>query len=105
MPIQSFVDVRDVAEAHRLAFELPQGAGQRFILSQIPYSPLEYLEFFAKEFPDRPLAKIPEGYATPLSHIFDGTKVQETLGLRLRDPEETLREAAKWVLSVLPSPK
>ncbi|KAF9519343.1 hypothetical protein BS47DRAFT_1312535 [Hydnum rufescens UP504] len=99
-----FVDVRDTAAAHLLAAEHPDAPGERFIVVQKRYLPVEYIKFFAKEFPGRELAKVPEGYVLPpvFSWTFDGTKVQKVLGLKLHEPEETLRDTANWLISIKP---
>jgi len=99
-----FVDVRDVAAAHILAAEHPAAPGERFIVIQKPYTSVDYIKFFAKEFPDRKLAKIPDGYVLPSAfrYFFDGTKVQKVLGLKLHEPEDTLRDTANWLTSITP---
>ncbi|KAK6204915.1 protein induced by osmotic stress [Scheffersomyces amazonensis] len=47
-----FVDVRDVAKAHILAFELPEAAGKRFVIQNGRFDFQQVLDSFRKQFPE-----------------------------------------------------
>ncbi|KAI5968025.1 GRP2 [Candida margitis] len=46
-----FIDVRDVAKAHIVAFEKKEAAGQRLLLSEAPFTTAEILDVIEKDFP------------------------------------------------------
>ena len=46
------------------------------------------------------MADIPEGYQSPVTFVFDGSKATRVLGLKYRNFEETLKETGDWILSV-----
>jgi len=99
------VDVRDVAHAHLLAAENPKADGERFIVTQTAFHPSQYVPFFKKQYPQLvdTMAEIPEGFQIPGSYGFDGTKIERVLGLKYRPHEETLKDTADWILSVIPA--
>ncbi len=53
------VDVRDVAAAHVLAMEVPEAAGERFLLSSGPVLPLERIGAILREALGEAAAKVP----------------------------------------------
>lgn len=105
------VDVRDVAAAHVLAMEVPEAAGERFLLSSGPVMPLERIGAVLREalgeaaakvptrvIPDEAIraaaetnpqarANVPElGYRKRMS----SEKASRVLGWTVRDPEQAI---------------
>ncbi|GFZ45475.1 hypothetical protein JCM24511_03201 [Saitozyma sp. JCM 24511] len=101
----NFVDVRDVALAQVKAMTLPEAGGERFIVSNGPYSGNDVCVVLNKEFPDLP--DVPKGDTTPgyreslvaTSNFVDGSKAVQVLGITYRSLEETFRDTAKSLIT------
>ncbi|KEY64222.1 hypothetical protein S7711_03509 [Stachybotrys chartarum IBT 7711] len=94
-----FADVREVAEAHLLALEKPEAAGQRFLVGQ-EFRYQRVVDTVRAAFPelkDRVPAGTP-GYKEPAYEV-DGSKVGEVLGLKYRSLEETMIDTFKQLLA------
>jgi len=91
-----YVDVRDLALAHRLAFESPNAANQRFAITNGNYSYSIFCDIIRKKFPE--LAdKVPsEGsYELPKVYNLDNSKSIKELGLTYHTIEETVVDTVR----------
>ncbi|KAE8154893.1 hypothetical protein BDV25DRAFT_135536 [Aspergillus avenaceus] len=97
-----WVDVRDVAEAHLKAFEVPEAGGQRFLVSAGNHSSqkiADILRDHVAEVQDRvPLGKPHSGMGGREVYGVDASKSEKVLGLRYHPLEETVVDAARAFL-------
>ena len=114
------VDVRDVAAAHLLAMEVPDAAGERFLLSSGPVLPLQRIGAILKEHLGAAAAKVPTrslpdvavraaalvnpqaratvsdlGYRKRMS----SEKAKRVLGWTARDPEQAIVAAGESMVA------
>jgi len=97
------VDVRDVAAAHILAMQVPDAAGQRFLLSNGPALPLNEigatirarLGDAAKHVPTKTMPEPDLDYAKKTSN----EKARRVLGWTPRDPREAIASAAESMVA------
>ncbi|KAL0958645.1 hypothetical protein HGRIS_013981 [Hohenbuehelia grisea] len=91
-----WIDVRNLADAHRLALENADAGGQRIIVSAEAYFWQDWLDAAnsLSPPPDRPLPKGRPGAGKSAVHQiqYDARKAQRILGLKYRTKEETLRD-------------
>lgn len=116
----SFVDVRDVAECHVKAMELPEAAGQRFLATHDFMWFSEAADVLRKEFPTYdariPKRKIPD-FALKLMAVFQpvykqtvtelgrtrkgsNAKASKVLGVKFRTAEEGLVASARSLIEL-----
>lgn len=116
----SFVDVRDVAECHIKAMELPEAAGERFLATHDFLWFAEAAEILRKKFPayDKkiPKRKVPD-FALKLMAVFQpvyrqtvtelgrtrkasNAKASRVLGVRFRTAEEALLASAQSLIEL-----
>jgi len=88
-----FVDVRDLAEAHLRALEVPQAGGQRFLFgSHFDYqAAADALRANVPELKER----IPEGTPgkKPEVYVIDGSKATRVLGIEYTPLAESMRDS------------
>ncbi|KAH7031528.1 uncharacterized protein B0I36DRAFT_363207 [Microdochium trichocladiopsis] len=92
-----FVDVRDLADAHVLAFETPEAAGQRYLTTTGNYSYQQVVDIIRREFPELQ-ATTPEGEAgAPLPPVYriDNSKAKKELGIKFTPLEKTIVDTVK----------
>jgi len=96
-----YVDVRDVAIAHILAFENPKASNQRYLISKGDYDWQEVADHAHKHFPNKAKAKLgnPGKYHEP-NHCVDNSKSRTHLGLTYRPKEETYHDTIKQILDL-----
>lgn len=90
----AFVDVRDVAEAHRLAYEKEEAGGERFFVTGGGYSYQEVCDVIRKNVPEV-MARTPEG--TPGKgngevYRVDGSKAVKLLGVKYTSLEKCITD-------------
>jgi nucleoside-diphosphate-sugar epimerase len=99
-----YVDVRDMATAHRLAIEKPDAGGKRFIVSAREISAQKICDLLRSSFPEleerTPLGKpgtsdIPEG-----AYGVSNEKAVSILGLQYRSDEECFVELGRQLLEL-----
>ena len=96
--IWGFADVRDVAKAHRLAFETSKANNQRYLIVSSNFSFQQIANIIRRDFPDRQ-NKVPEG--NPGSGLgaevyrMDNLKARNDLGIDFIPLEETIRDTAR----------
>lgn len=99
------MDVRDVAEAHLRAYEVPKAGGERFfICNPETFTDQQVFDILRAELPEGK-DRVPTG--TPgsgkvISELFttDVSKSQKVLGLKYRNLEETVVDAVKSLLAL-----
>lgn len=97
-----WVDVRDVAEAHLKAFEVPETGRQRFLIAEGKYSYQRIVDIVRDrmvEVRDRvPVGKPRSG----LGDVYgiDASKSENVLGLRYRPLEDSIVDAAESFLKL-----
>jgi nucleoside-diphosphate-sugar epimerase len=98
----AYADVRDLALAHRLAYEKPEAAGQRFLITTSGYSYQKFVDIIKEKFPE--LANKVPAKANPANEAFpdgvyklDNRKAREVLGIKFRPMEETVVDAVKYL--------
>ncbi|KAM0456643.1 hypothetical protein ACHAO4_003674 [Trichoderma viride] len=98
----AFADVRDVAEAHVLAFEKPQAAGQRYLIANSAYSYQQICDIIREKFPELQ-DKTPKGdtgAALPPIYEVDTTKAVAELGIKFRPLQETIVDMVNSLLAL-----
>ena len=98
-----FVDVRDVAKAHLLAFQKEEAAGKRLILTSCRYTSQDVVNILNEKFPQLK-GKISEG---PNPGKYDASsvvgehhKAEEVLGIKYAGLEKSIYDTAAQVLKV-----
>ncbi|KAH7056993.1 putative cinnamoyl-CoA reductase [Macrophomina phaseolina] len=98
----AFADVRDVAEAHLLAYEKEGAAGQRYFITSGNYSNQQVCDLIRKHFPEL-RDRVPEGEpGKPLADMFstNTSKAQSELGLKFRSLEDCIVDTVKSLLEL-----
>lgn len=90
----AFVDVRDVAEAHVLAYETPEAAGQRYFCVSGGYTYQRICDIIRKDFPEM-RGLVPEGTpGAPYPDVYrvDNSKARRELGMTFRSLETCIHD-------------
>ena len=97
-----FVDVRDLALAHVRAVEVPEAAGQRFLITAGYMTNKDIVEIIRRNFPDmasnlpsKPQSDMPEDI-----YEYDNTRSLRILGLKYRSLEECVMDTVKSLQAV-----
>ena len=99
----AFADVRDVARAHRLAYETPGAANQRYFVTGGNFS-YQMICDILRTVPEIEKSKVPEG--KPGSGLgaevykVDSSKAQRELGMTFMPLEKTVRDMAAGLLDL-----
>ncbi|KAH8592762.1 putative cinnamoyl-CoA reductase [Bisporella sp. PMI_857] len=91
----AWVDVRDVGEAHLLAYEAPKAGGQRYLTTAGNYTYQQIVDIIRRDFPEK-RSVVPEGTpGTPLPDVYrlDNSKIQNELGIKFRTLESSIHDA------------
>lgn len=94
-----WVDVRDLAEAHVKAMEIPEAAGKRFFVTPGHFCNKDLIEIIRKNFPDY-ASKLPaptvKGGTLP-DELFgaDSSQAVKTLSIKYRTLEESIVDLVK----------
>ncbi|ROW17290.1 hypothetical protein VPNG_01284 [Cytospora leucostoma] len=103
----NWVDVRDVAKAHVLAFEKPEAGGHRLFVTEGYYSNKEILDVVRKNFPDLkdklPAEDVKGGEFPPKDKIykFDNSETTKLLGIDWIPFEKSTVDTVKSLLPFL----
>ncbi|KAG2736669.1 hypothetical protein G9P44_000759 [Scheffersomyces stipitis] len=96
-----FVDVRDVAKAHVIAFEKDEAQGQRIITSNGRFSSQLILNIIRDKFPEL-REKLPVGVPAngkvPESDSWDDSKSKKLLGFKFSDIEKVVVDTIEQVI-------
>ena len=100
-----YIDVRDVAKAHILAFEKEEAFGKRLMLVEGAFSLQQVADIINKEFPQlrESIATGKPGTGKELLNKnakCDPSKTKEILGFKLRDLSETVHDTVAQILKV-----
>ncbi|KAL1857329.1 hypothetical protein Plec18167_008406 [Paecilomyces lecythidis] len=96
-----YADVRDVAEAHLLAYEKPAAAGERFLIAAGNWSYQTACDIIRAEFPelrDRVPVGTPGAGEKEDVYRLDNSKAKTVLGLKFRSTKETVTDSVKTLL-------
>lgn len=97
----SWVDVRDVAEAHLKACQLSEAGGQRFLIVQGNYRDRRYSAEKVPETKDRVTVGKPDsGLGGIELYEVDNSKSQKVLGLKYHNLEQTIVDLARAFLEL-----
>ncbi|EHN02487.1 YGL157W-like protein [Saccharomyces cerevisiae x Saccharomyces kudriavzevii VIN7] len=101
-----FIDVRDVSKAHLVAFENPECAGQRLVLSEGLFCSQEAVDALNEEFPQL-RGKIATGepgsgpsFLEKNSCKFDNSKTKKLLGFKFYNLRDCIVDTASQMLEV-----
>lgn len=98
-----YIDVRDVAKAHLVAFQKSETIGQRLIVSEGRFTMQDVLDILNEDFPVLK-GKIPVGKEgsgathNTLGATLDNKKSKELLGFKFRNLKETIDDTASQIL-------
>ncbi len=98
----AFVDVRDVAEAHRLAYEAPKANGQRYFVTGGNYTYQQIVDIIRREFPEV-RDRTPEGQTgAPMPDVYkvSNEKAKKELGMAFRSLEETVKDTIQSLIQL-----
>jgi nucleoside-diphosphate-sugar epimerase len=103
----SFVDVRDLAQAHVRALEVPEAGNERFFVVSGRYSYQQTADVLRRsdKLPAADKAKVPVGkpgqnYPGPDVYEVDNAKSKRILGISYRSFEESIVDAALNIVEV-----
>ncbi|KIW04941.1 uncharacterized protein PV09_04106 [Verruconis gallopava] len=98
----AYADVRDLALAHRLAYEKPEAANQRFLITNGGFSYQLFVDILHDRLPEL-RDKLPKK-ANPVNEAFpgkvyrlDNSKATNVLGMSWRPVEDTVLDTAKYL--------
>ena len=98
-----WVDVRDLAEAHVKAIEVPEAAGQRFLITAGYFSNKQIADAIRDSYPDLvdklPSKDIPDDLPKGI-YEFDNSKSTKDLGLSYRRLNESVKDTVESIRSV-----
>merc|ERR1712080_189396 len=93
-----FIDVRDVAKAHIVAFEKKEAAGQRLFLEEASFTTAEIYNIIEKDFPQlkSELPKLDESKAPKFEDtesVINNEKTRKILGFKFIDLRKTIDDS------------
>jgi len=99
----AFADVRDVAKAHRLAYESPAAAHQRYFITSGNYSYQMVCDVIRKNFPEvkdrTPAGKPGSGLGADVYKV-SNEKAKKELGMTFKSLDETIVDTARRLLEL-----
>lgn len=99
----AFTDVRDLAVAHRLAYELPTAGGERYFITSGNFSYQQVVDIILKLHPELYdlIPKLNPGPTTfeGVYHV-SNEKAKLELGLTFRSLEESIRETVEGLIAL-----
>ncbi|SLM35166.1 flavonol reductase cinnamoyl-reductase [Lasallia pustulata] len=99
----AFADVRDVAAAHRLAYETPKAAGQRYFITSGNYSYQQVCDVLRARVPEvkdrTPEGKPGAGLGAEVYRV-SNEKARRELGMSFRGLEECIVDTARSLLEL-----
>lgn len=100
----SFVDVRDVAEAHLRAYQVVEAGSERFFICKGNFTYQKFVDALRANLPDIkgrvPIGNPGAGEVPSDVYTIDTSKSQRILGLKYRPLEETIVDAARSLLKI-----
>jgi nucleoside-diphosphate-sugar epimerase len=100
-PVPAYSDVRDVAQAHLKAYEVPEAGGERFFITSGTFINQTICDIIRKEFPQLK-DRTPKGNEGASAEIFevDTSKARNVLGLEFRPLEVVVRDSVENLLEL-----
>lgn len=98
----AFVDVRDVAEAHAIAYETPAAAGQRYFTTAGSFTYQQVCDIIRKDFPEK-RDQVPEGTpGAPIPDVYrvGNSKARRELGIEFNDLQKTIHDMAAELIAI-----
>lgn len=99
-----WVDVRDVALAHVRALDVPEAAGQRFLVAAGEYSNAQIAALMRESWPEwgdvLPEEGLEDEGVPEEVYGCDNTKSREVLGLQYRGLKECVEDVVRSMLAV-----
>lgn len=96
-----WVDVRDVAQAHIRAMELPEASGQRFMIVSGTFSNKQIADIIRELYPELhdklPPANSPDDFPEDY-YSFDASKSKRVLGIEYKDLRTCVKDAVDAML-------
>ncbi|OGM44236.1 dihydroflavonal-4-reductase, partial [Aspergillus bombycis] len=104
MPVHTYVDVRDLADAQFRAMMVPGAGNQRFVVCARQFDFQDVCDILRSHHPElgerTPVGK-PGTRSLPLgAYSIDNSKVKKFLGVEFRSLEETVLDAARCMLDI-----
>jgi nucleoside-diphosphate-sugar epimerase len=100
----SFVDVRDVAEAHLRAYEVPKAGGERFFICKGNFTYQQFVDVLREKLPEIrnrvPIGSFGTGNVPSDVYTIDNSKSRKVLGIKYCELEETIVDAARSLLEL-----
>jgi nucleoside-diphosphate-sugar epimerase len=98
----AYADVRELAIAHKLAYESPKAANQRFLITNGGYTYQLFVDILREKFPELadklPKKPNPANEAWPENvYKLDNSKATKDLGIKWRPIEETIVDTVKYL--------
>ncbi|OGE47017.1 hypothetical protein PENARI_c075G08836 [Penicillium arizonense] len=107
MPANDFwawVDVRDVADAHLKAYELPEAGGQRFFVAEGNFSYQMIADILRERLPEVrervPIGMPQSGLGNVEVYGVDNSKSKQLLGIKYRTLQNSVLDAAQSLLEL-----
>lgn len=100
--VWAIIDVRDVALAHRIAFEKPEAAGQRYFVTAGRFSFQQVCDILRSEMPELK-SRVPEGKTeAPLPPVYkvNNDKARSELGIQFRPLRDIVVATARNFLEL-----
>jgi nucleoside-diphosphate-sugar epimerase len=97
-----FADVRDLAQAHLLAYESEKAANERYLITNGPYTYQMFIDIIREKFPDLK-DKVPEGNpgaGLPDVYKIDNSKGIKELGIKYKSMEQTVVDTVESLLAL-----
>ncbi|KAK5992932.1 Putative uncharacterized oxidoreductase [Cladobotryum mycophilum] len=99
----AIADVRDVALAHKLAYETPSAAGQRYFTTAGLFSFQQICDILREEFPEELRGRVPVGRpGEPIAGVYDvnNGKARRELGMEFIPLREIVVDTARNLLAL-----
>ena len=98
-----FIDVRDVAKAHLIAFEKNETVGQRLLLANAPFSSAGILDIIEKDFPNlkSELPKLDKSKSPKFEEtesVVNNEKTRRILGFKFIDLKKSVDDTIKQLV-------
>jgi nucleoside-diphosphate-sugar epimerase len=96
----SYIDVRDLADAHVKALTTPAAAGKRYLIGGFPFSNTAVVKILGEEFPELK-DKLPVGdEENVIVAQIEATEGNEVLGMKFKTFEETVVDTTKKIVEI-----
>ncbi|KAI1331663.1 flavonol reductase [Xylariaceae sp. FL0255] len=109
MPVHTYVDVRDLAEAQIQAMLVPEAENQRFIVCARQFNFQHVSDILREQLPElherAPIGKPGTNSLPAGAYDIDNSKARKVLGIQFGSLEETMLDTARYMLDLEKSEK